>query len=110
MKRKNSHTKTKTSNRVPPSVPKCVKKSADGYVTGFVQSPDHAKTVKFMFRKTNLGYSVFRIASDSTTWVDMSNDISIAPSTRQQFSNLTTLKTAIAATETWLGTSLPEIR
>ena len=59
MKRKNSHTKTKTSNRVPPSVPKCVKKSADGYVTGFVQSPDHVKTVKFMFRKTNLGYSVF---------------------------------------------------
>lgn len=108
MRKKTTH--KKTSNRVPPSIPKCVKKCTDGYMTGYVTTPDNTKSVKFIFKKTDLGYSVLLASDSSYARIDMGSDTKIAPATRHLFSNLTTLKSAIAAVEKWLGCSLPEIR
>ncbi len=108
-KRKHASTK-KTSNRIPPSVPKCVRRCAEGYMTDFVTAADNRQSVRFVLKKTTAGYSVLRTTATDPAQIDMATDISISPSTRKLFSDLSSLKAAITAIETWLGKELPDIR
>ena len=102
-------TTKKTAHRVPPSVPKCVKKCADGYISDFVTQPN-GEVVQFKFKKLDFGYIVLKSSANTSGAINMCNDIRISPSTHKHFSNLKTLKAAIAAVETWLGFPLPEMR
>lgn len=95
-------------NKTPPSVPKCVTKCSDGYASGYVMKND--EQIKFIFRKTGNGYSVFKTVLGKLGLVDMANDESVAPVTRSHFSNLKTLSEAITVAEDWIGKTLPDIR
>ena len=108
--KKRHTTRSVSSNRIPPSIPKCVRKCSDGYTTDYIPMPVNKPAVKFIFRKMMKGYTVLKVTSNSPDWVDMGNNITISPATRNLFSNLTTLKEAINAVETWIGFSLPDIR
>lgn len=99
----------KKSKRIPPSVPKCVKKCNEGYITDFVTLPNKEQ-VQFKFKKLEFGYIVLKISADGTSAVNMGNDIRVSPMTHRHFSNLKTLKSAISAVESWLGFELPNIR
>lgn len=79
-------------------------------MTAYVKQPDINETACFIFKKTQFGYSVLRNAIGSSEKIDMSKDIRFSPTTRHMFSNLMTLKDAIATTEKWISCSLPEIR
>lgn len=99
-----------TTKRTPPSVPKSVKRCSDGYCTEFIEYTNGSH-IKLLFKKTSAGYLVYRKSDDSNAnWICMSSDISVAPSTRVLFENLSSLNKAIAATETWLGRKLPDIK
>lgn len=114
MKKHTSH--KKTSNRLPPSVPKCVRRATSGYATDFIKidNPRHNyKSVHFFFTKENGKYTVlaqFVSVGNNTEWINLAKNINIAPATRNAFSNLTTLSAAITAVETWLDIKLPDIR
>lgn len=109
-KRKAKHSAS-TAKRIPPSVPKCVKRCADGYCTDYFNDPKTSGHIAFKFVKTSSSYLVYRKSDNADArWICMSTDISIAPSTRVLFENLTTLHKAITAAETWLNAKLPDIR
>lgn len=108
MKKKKTINK-RPSNRIPPSVPKCVRRCSDGYATDFIQL-DNNTSAKFLFKKTSFGYEVNRMTSTSAIYVNMSTDNTLSPTTRHLFTGLTTLKTAIEAVEKWLGHTLPHVR
>ena len=110
MKKRKHTTAKKTSNRIPPSVPKCVRRCSEGYMTDFVTTSDGKQSMRFILKKTAIGYSVLRMTATNTSLTDMATDINIAPSTRKLFSDLTTLKAAISTIETYLGKELPDIR
>lgn len=99
----------KTTKRTPPSVPKCVRKYADGYTTGIITCPN-GEHIQFKFKKLSFGYVVLKNDIDKAVTVNLSNDFRVAPMIHKHFSNLKTLKSAIEATENWLGFSLPDIR
>lgn len=107
MKRKKT-TNKKVSTRIPPSVPKSVRRCTNGYMTDFISVNN--TSVKFLFIKTASGYAVHRITPTSALHVDMATDNTLSPTTRNMFSGLTTLKSAIETTEKWLGHELPYIR
>ena len=101
--------KTSTAKRIPPSVPKCVTRCTDGYCTDFFKCGD--KNLKLTFKKVSSGYLVYKQSDDACTKpVCLSTDISVAPSTRALFSNLSTLSKAINAAESWLDMKLPDVR
>lgn len=98
-----------TTKRTPPSVPKSVKRCSDGYCTEFIYV--NGSYMKFLFKKTSAGYLVYRKSDDATaSWICMSTDISVAPSTRVLFENLSSLSKAVVAVETWLGRKLPDVK
>ena len=99
----------KTTKRIPPSIPKCVRKCTDGYVTDIITSSDR-EHIQFKFKKLSFGYVVLRMDIDKAITINLSNDLKVAPTVHRHFSNLKTLKAAIEATEKWLGCSLPAIR
>lgn len=106
---KKKRTSTASTKRMPPSVPKCVKKdnALDGYVTDFVKYKD--TEIKFLFHKTNEGYIVSKITRDGSRWIDMRSE-SLSPTTRTMFKTQPTLTAAIKTTEMYLGFTLPLIR
>ena len=109
MAKKRKMSSSAVSKRIPPSVPKCVTRCADGYCTDFFKA--NGKSLKLIFRKVPSGYLVYRQSDDACAKpVCMSTDISVAPTTRTLFSNLSTLSKAIDAAENWLGMKLPDVR
>ena len=101
-KKRKSSSETATK-RVPPSIPKCVKRCPDGYCTEYINN------YMFRFKKNNNGYSVFRTDLHGQT-INMATNATLAPTTKALFSNLATLSKAIIAVETWLDAKLPDIR
>lgn len=99
-----------TTNRIPPSIPKCVTKYENGYITGFVQSPHDKTDVRFIFRKTEKGYSVSVLTANSPAEVNMTTDHTLSPTTRSMFWGIGTLKNAIKIVQEWIGRDLPDIR
>lgn len=109
MKKKRKTISSSATKRVPPSVPKCVRKTASGYETNVLTALGK-DAVKFTFIKSDTGYRVIRTTVATGQSVDMARDTAVAPATRHLFSNTSTLKAAIAAVEEWLGAALPDIR
>lgn len=98
-----------TSKRLPPSVPTCVKRCEEGYCTDFILTD--GKYLKFTFKKVPSGYLVYKLSDEAGAKpICLSTDISVAPTTRVHFNNLTSLSKAVEATESWIGAKLPKIR
>ena len=110
MKKRKSSANKKPSNRIPPSIPKCLRKCEGEYTTDYVKQPQSSQTIRFIIRKGENGYAVLKNAANSSECINMANDIRIAPTTRNLFSDTSTLKAAIDAIEEWLGYRLPDIR
>lgn len=106
---KTSSSASSTSKRMPPQVPKCVKKDAKlgGYVTDFVTFEN--AEIRFLLKKLPEGYSTYKITKTGTKWISMTSE-ALSPSTRQHFRPQTTLTKAIANLEEYLQFKLPDVR
>ena len=110
MKKRKTSSTAKKSNRIPPSIPKCVKKTQYGYATDFIENKDFLAPVRFIFKKNEQGYTVLMYTLNGSSAVDLSHDITLSPATRHLFTDIKTLKSAIEKVEKWLGATLPDIR
>lgn len=110
-KRTYNKSSTQTSNRMPPSVPKCVQRTSDGYRTNYiVTSTPKPMTIAFLFKKVNAGYDVYYSLIDNPTWKRICDDLSFSPVTRSRFGTKSSLAKAIQEVNAWLNMPLPDIR
>ncbi len=110
MKKKRRTTSKTTSNRMPPSVPKCVRRCSGGYCTDFVDTEPLNKKAAFMFVKTGSAYTVAYKTTEQSDWTYLGTDSKLSPTTRHTFKPQPTLTAAIQVLESWLGCKLPDIR